>query len=261
MFTYLWNVIYEYPVVKSVGLNLCSLLGSSSSSSVDARSFGGVVILSLSLKLNFVISSLIVGTFKSARKSLLDIYRGEFTIARRTLFWYLCNISMSELLAVPQRGIPYVQMSFRIVLYMSDLFYIHSSDFLPSIDYICWNFNPSCFLLAYPRYDINMDRLTTRACLLVGNKTKESVGKVRGYSMYKSPWVKVLSLFRPQASLFLQLRTRTYDGSHRRKQYVTMKQSRGTFAVAGIASPTFADKASSKVEASLIPVKLSFKNV
>jgi hypothetical protein len=30
-------------------------------------------------------------------------------IARRSLFWYLCNISMFELLAVPQRVIPYVQ--------------------------------------------------------------------------------------------------------------------------------------------------------
>ena len=137
MFTYLWNVIYEYPVVKSVGLNLCSLLDSSSSSSVDARSFGGVVILSLSLKLNFVISSLIVGTFKSARKSLLDIYRGEFTIARRTLFWYLCNISMFELLAVPQRGIPYVQMSFRMVctwvtyfIFIAPIFFLASNTYV-----------------------------------------------------------------------------------------------------------------------------------
>jgi hypothetical protein len=61
-------------IVKYVGLNLFNLLGSSSSSSVDARSFGCVVILSLYLTLNFVISSLIVGTFKSVCKTLLDIY-------------------------------------------------------------------------------------------------------------------------------------------------------------------------------------------
>ena len=73
-------------VVKLVGLNRCSLLGSSSSSSVDASSFGCVVILSLYLTLNFVIASLIVGTFKSACKTLLDIYHGTFTVARRTLF-------------------------------------------------------------------------------------------------------------------------------------------------------------------------------
>jgi len=63
MFTYLWNDIYENLVVKSVGLNLFSLLGSSSSNTVDAISFGCVVIVSLYLTLNFVISSPIVRTF------------------------------------------------------------------------------------------------------------------------------------------------------------------------------------------------------
>ena len=72
MFTYLWNDIYENLVVKSVGLNLFSLLGSSYSSNVDTSSFGCVVILSLYLTMNFVISSLTVGTFKSACMTLLD---------------------------------------------------------------------------------------------------------------------------------------------------------------------------------------------
>jgi len=67
-------------------LNLFILLGSSSSSSMEACSFGCVVILYLYLMLDFVISSLIVGTFKSACKTLLDIYHGAFTVARRTLF-------------------------------------------------------------------------------------------------------------------------------------------------------------------------------
>jgi hypothetical protein len=48
------------------------------------------------LTLNFVISSLIVGTFKSVSKTVLDIYHGAFTLARRTLFWYLCNISITS---------------------------------------------------------------------------------------------------------------------------------------------------------------------
>jgi len=52
---------------------------------VDASSFGCVVILSLYLMLNFVIYSLIVGTFKSACKTFLDMYHGAFTIARRTM--------------------------------------------------------------------------------------------------------------------------------------------------------------------------------
>jgi hypothetical protein len=42
--------------------------------------------------LNFVISSLTVGTFKSICKTLLGIHHGAFTIARRTLFWYIYNI-------------------------------------------------------------------------------------------------------------------------------------------------------------------------
>jgi len=70
MFTYLWNDIYENLFVKSVDLNLFSLLGSSSSS-VHASSFGCVVILSLYLALKFVISSLIIGTFKSACMTFL----------------------------------------------------------------------------------------------------------------------------------------------------------------------------------------------
>jgi hypothetical protein len=49
---------YENLVVKSFCLNIFSLLGSYSASSVDESSFGCVVILSLYLKLNLVISSL-----------------------------------------------------------------------------------------------------------------------------------------------------------------------------------------------------------
>ena len=49
---------------------------------MDAISFGCVVILSLYLTLNFVISSLSVGTFKSACKTLLDIDHGALTSTR-----------------------------------------------------------------------------------------------------------------------------------------------------------------------------------
>jgi len=83
MLTYLWNDIYENLVVESVGLNLFSLLVSSSWSNVDAISFGCVIILSVYLTLNFVISSLIIGTFRSACMTLLDICDGAFTIARK----------------------------------------------------------------------------------------------------------------------------------------------------------------------------------
>jgi hypothetical protein len=48
--------IYENLVVKSVGLNLFSLLGSYASSSVNKSTCGRVFILSLYLTLNSVIS-------------------------------------------------------------------------------------------------------------------------------------------------------------------------------------------------------------
>ena len=82
---------------------------------MDANSFGSVVILSLYLTLNSVISNLTIGNFKSAHMTLFEIYHEAFTIARSTLY-NLCNISMFELQAVLQRGIPYVQMGFRIFL-------------------------------------------------------------------------------------------------------------------------------------------------
>jgi hypothetical protein len=39
------------------------------------------------------------------------------------------NFAMFELLAVPQRGMPYIQKGFRIILYISNLFFIDNSDF------------------------------------------------------------------------------------------------------------------------------------
>ena len=57
-------------------MNLFSLLGSSSSSSVDASSLVCVVILALYLTMNFVISSLIVVIFKSACNTLLSGFGG-----------------------------------------------------------------------------------------------------------------------------------------------------------------------------------------
>ena len=62
-------------------LNRFSLLGYFSSSSVDAGLFGCVVILSLYLTMNFVITSPIVGTSKSVCMTLLNIYHGTYAIA------------------------------------------------------------------------------------------------------------------------------------------------------------------------------------
>jgi len=74
-------------------------------------------------------------------------YRGALAIDLRTLFWNLLSISMLKLPPVPQRGLPYVQMGFSIVLYISNLFSSDSFDFLPMIQYMRWSCNPSCFLL------------------------------------------------------------------------------------------------------------------
>ena len=89
---------------------------------------------------------LTVGICRSVSRIVFGTYRGTLTIDLRTLFWNICSISMLELLAVPQRGMPYVQMGLRIVLYISNLFCSVSFDFLPMIQYMRWSCNPSCFL-------------------------------------------------------------------------------------------------------------------
>ena len=88
-----------------------------------------------------------MGICRSVCKIVFGTYHGTLTIDLRTLFWNLCSISILELLAVPQRGMPYVQMGFRIVLCISNLFCSDSFDFRPMIQYMRWSCNPSCFLL------------------------------------------------------------------------------------------------------------------
>jgi len=110
-------------------------------------SLGCVISFSPYLVLKLVISALTVGICRSVCKIVFGTYHGPLTIDLRTLFWNLCSISVLELLAVPQREMPYVQMGFRIVLYISNLFSSDSFDFLPMIQYMRWSCNPSCFLL------------------------------------------------------------------------------------------------------------------
>jgi len=115
-------------------------------------SLGCVISFSRYLVLKLVISALTVGICRSVCKIVFGTYRGALTIDLRTLFWDLCSISMFELLAVPQRGMPYVQMGFRVVLYISNLFSSDSFDLLPMIQYMRWSCNPSCFLLVNMRF-------------------------------------------------------------------------------------------------------------
>ena len=99
--------IYVKRVVRSVGLCLLSLLGSSASfNNVVASSFGCAVILSLYMWLMFVVSSRTVDMPRSACSSLFGTYRGALTIARHTLFCNLCNISILDVLGVPHSGAP-----------------------------------------------------------------------------------------------------------------------------------------------------------
>ena len=93
-----------------------NLLGSSSSNSAGVSSLGCVVSFSRYLMLKLVISALTVGICRSVCRSVFGTYHGELTIDLKTLFSNCCSISMLELLAVPKRGMPYVQIGFRIVL-------------------------------------------------------------------------------------------------------------------------------------------------
>jgi len=106
-----------------------------------------VISFSRYLVLKLVISALTVGICRSVCRIVFGTYHGALTIDLKTLFSNLCSISMLELLAVPQRGVPYVQMGFRTVLYIRILFYSHSFDFLPMIQYMRWSCNPRCFLV------------------------------------------------------------------------------------------------------------------
>jgi len=110
-------------------------------------SLGCVMSFCWYLVLKVVISALTVGICRSVCRIVFGTYRGALTVDLRALFWNRCSISMLQLLAVPQRGIPYVQMGFRLVLCIRHLFSNDSFDFLPKIQYMRWSCNPSCSVL------------------------------------------------------------------------------------------------------------------
>jgi hypothetical protein len=58
----------------------------------------------------------------------LGTYRGAFVDIRRILFCSLCNISMFDWDAVPHSGMPYVQIGFKMTLYISSLLVRESLD-------------------------------------------------------------------------------------------------------------------------------------
>jgi len=83
-------------------------------------SLGCVMSFSRYLVLKLVISALTVGICRSVCKIVFGTYHGALTIDLRDFILKFCSISMLELLAVSQRGMPYVQMGFRIILYISN---------------------------------------------------------------------------------------------------------------------------------------------
>ena len=99
-------------------------------------SLGCVINFSRYLVLWLVISALTVGICRSVCIAVFGKYNGALTIDLRILFRNLCRISMFDLFAVPQRGMPCVQIGLRIVLYTSSLVSSGSFDFLPMIRYI-----------------------------------------------------------------------------------------------------------------------------
>jgi hypothetical protein len=130
---------YKNLIISSVGLYRFNRLGSSFSSRTGMSSLGCVINFSRYLMLWLVISALTVGICRSVCITVFGTYRGALTIDLRILFCNLCRISMFDLFAVPQRGIPYVQIGLRIVLYISSLVSSGRFDFLPMIQYILWN--------------------------------------------------------------------------------------------------------------------------
>jgi hypothetical protein len=129
IFSYLWYGSNENLVFSSVGLKRFNLLGYSSSSRAGLSLLGCVISFSRYLVLKLVISALTVGICRSVCKIVFGTYSGALRIDLRTLFWNLCSISMLELLAVPQSGMPYVQMGFRIVCILVIYFLVTASTF------------------------------------------------------------------------------------------------------------------------------------
>ena len=96
-----------------------------------------------------VTSGLGLRKFQADGFLLTRLYHGALVIVLKTLFWKRCKISMLEWEAVPQRGIPYVNIGFSTVLYNRSLFSSDNSDLLPMTQYIRLNERSSCFLLAW----------------------------------------------------------------------------------------------------------------
>ena len=111
--------------------------------------FGCTSILALWLVLSRVISSRMVGIWRSECNTWLGTYHGALVTIRRILFCSLCNISMFDWDAVPHNGMLYVQIGFNMALYINSLLVRESLNFLPMIQYILFSINPNCLRLLW----------------------------------------------------------------------------------------------------------------
>jgi len=62
-----------------------------------------------------------VGICRSVCNTWFGMYHGALVTILRILFCSLCSISMFDWYAAPHNGMPYVQMGFNMILYMSSL--------------------------------------------------------------------------------------------------------------------------------------------
>ena len=116
--------------IRSAGCSLFSILSIFMVLYVSAANrFGCVAILDLYFSEYLLISSLTVGIPRSLRLSSFLMYQGPFTIVLRILACITSILFIWLIAAVPHSGIPYVQISFMIVLYIFNLFSVLSLDF------------------------------------------------------------------------------------------------------------------------------------
>ena len=101
------------------------------------------------MELSRVISSLMVGIWRSECSIWLGMYRGAFVTILRILFRSLCSISMFDWDADPHKGAPYFQMGFSTLLYIMSLLARDNLDLRPKAQYIRCSNSPRCLRLRW----------------------------------------------------------------------------------------------------------------
>jgi hypothetical protein len=85
-----------------------------------------------------------VDVWRSVRVILFGTYKDSSTITRKMLGWKRARFSVFEVEAVPNNFIPYVQIGYRIALYMKTFLLVESFDFRSSSQCVLVIVIPSC---------------------------------------------------------------------------------------------------------------------